>query len=124
MASAAARVSKARGAGAGERIREREMVCIVVKDGRSGRMAGRRERRRWRETAAARGERAGDELGETAAEWIGLGGERRGVQGYRASSVRPEAGPKNFPPQPKFFSPSPFRFQIQYVTKTCNLGLI
>ena len=40
MASAAARVSKARGAGAGERIREREMVCIVVKDGRSGRTAG------------------------------------------------------------------------------------
>jgi len=64
------------------------------------------------------------ELGEIAAEWIGWGGERRGVQGYRASSVRPEAGPKNFPPQPKFFSPSPFRFQIQYVTKTCNLGLI
>ena len=40
MASAAARVSKARGAGAGERIREREMVCIVVKDGTSGRTAG------------------------------------------------------------------------------------
>ena len=53
MASAAARVSKARGAGAGERIREREMVCIVVKDGRSGRMAGEER------TAAVEGDSAG-----------------------------------------------------------------
>ena len=57
--------------------------------------------------------RGESELGETAAEWIGLGGERRGVQEYRAYSVRPEtilAGPKNFPPHnfcsPKFFQPA------------------
>ena len=65
MASAAARVSKARGAGAGERIREREMVCIVVKDGTSGRTAGEET------TAAAEG----DSGGAGRASWGRAGGD-------------------------------------------------
>ena len=53
MAFAAARVSKARGVGVGERIRERQMVCIVVKDDRSGQTAGEER------TAAAEGDSGG-----------------------------------------------------------------
>jgi hypothetical protein len=40
MAAAVARVRNARLAAAGGRIREREMVRIVVKDARSGRTTG------------------------------------------------------------------------------------
>ena len=65
MAFAAARVSKARGVGVGERIRERQMVCIVVKDDRSGQTAGEER------TAAAEG----DSGGAGRASWGRAGGD-------------------------------------------------